>query len=296
MIRWTLVRGKRIPAALPPNPLPFASILSGYLREIESLYLEAFAGLGRTDAVKRREGDRVSIVSMLRDTDRSRDTIREHTLSVLVDGFESFSPPGALVDATGRAIIRGANSGFDALVSAQGGAKKVKASIFAIDHRAKNSDMERFLGRFRKDNTSLIRKLIAEHVARTEQVLAENYGEHVDVLSERIREATGTSERHAVLLARDQTLKVNADVQAFRAKSVGAEWYTWITSNDERVRGKPGGKWANAQSNHYALHGKKFRYSDPPITNAKKGIRLNPGRDFQCRCTATPDLSHIFED
>ena len=281
--------------------MAYRAHLLSLLREVESLYLEAFAPGAetasgeRTDAIENRRGNRAAIVRILRDTDRSRD-FTEHAISVLIDGFEQFAGFPQFVDETGKAIIRDANTGFEKMVEAQASGRKVKASIYAIDHRAKTSQMSRFLDRFRRDNTGLIRRLIGEQVVRTENIVREGFGEHVSVLAERIREATGTTESHAELLARDQTLKMNSDIQSFRAKSVGAEWYTWVTSNDERVRGRPGGKWANAQSNHWALHGKRFRYNDPPITNPKKGIRLNPGRDYQCRCTASPDLSHIFDD
>lgn len=293
MIRWALVRGKRYPVPLPPSPAPYANLLKRFLREIEDIYLEALGGAPREDAIPRAKRRR--IVDLLRNTDRSRD-FSEHGISILVDGFEQMGPIPDLVDAAGRAIERSSNAGFDSLIKAQAGGRKIQASIAAVDLQSKTSGMGNFIELFRRDNTDLIRRLIARHVANTEKVLADNYGEHVSVLSEKIREATGTTENHAVLLARDQTLKVNADIQAFRAKSVGADWYTWVTSNDERVRGRPGGKWANSQSNHWKLNGQRFRYSDPPLTNAKKGIRLNPGRDFQCRCTATPDLSHIFDD
>lgn len=303
MIRWAVVGKRRVPVPVAPSHLAYKSILGRLLREIESVYLEAFGVPApdgdRTDAIPglRRggPGNRVALVRFLQNTDRSRD-FSEHAISVLIDGFEQFAGFPDLVDASGKAIVRDANTGFERMIEAQGAGRKVKASIYAIDHRATTSQMSRFLDRFRRDNTGLIRKLIGEQVVRTERIVREGYGEHVGVLSERIREATGTTESHAELLARDQTLKLNSDIQSFRAKSVGAEWYTWITSNDERVRGRPGGKWANAQSNHWRLHGKKFKYTDPPITNEKKGIRLNPGRDFQCRCTASPDLSHIFED
>ena len=300
MIRYVNVRGKRIPAVVTPRGSAYRAGLANMVREIESIYLEAMGWphvnhFKQDGSVRNLLGNRTAIVAKLRATDRARG-FSQNGLTLAIDGFlEYFGGSAGLVDQFGRAVIGESNKTFDALIQAAGNGAPVQARIYAIDHRAKTSDMGRFLDGFRRDNTALIRKLVGRQVLSTENVLANGYGEHVDVLAARIREATGTTESHAELLARDQTLKANADVQAFRAKSLGAEQYTWITSNDERVRGRPGGKWADAQSNHWRLHGKVFSYNDPPVTNETKGIRLNPGRDFQCRCTATPNLSHIFE-
>lgn len=298
MIRWVVVRGRRIPAPLPPAPVAYQTALTGLVREIEGLYIEAFGGQPKTredtGLVQRLLGNRPALVRLLQRTDRSRQ-LTEHGITLMIDGFLEYLGFHHLVDQFGKAVIRDANMAFDKLVDASGQGQELKASIYAIDHRAKTSDMRRFVDQFRKKNSGLIRRLVAEQVVRTEQVVTESYGEHVDVLASRIREATGTTESHAELLARDQTLKTNADIQKFRAQAVGATHYTWITSNDERVRGRPGGKYPDSQSNHWRLHGKRFAYNDPPTTNEKRGEKNNPGMDYQCRCTATPDLSHIFD-
>lgn len=299
MIRTVFVKGRRLIAPTAPAPVAYTSALSNMVREIESLYLEAFGlphEVTREDSglVRRLLGNRTALVRVLQSTNRARG-LTEHGISVATDGFMEYFGFNHLVDQFGRAVIGEANRGFDSLVKATGDGRPLKASIYAIDHRAKTSDMSRFIDMFRRKNTGLIRKLVGEQVVRTEAVVSEGFGEHVSVLAERIRAATGTTQSHAELLARDQTLKTNADIQRFRAQSLGADFYVWITANDERVRGRPGGKWATAQSNHWRLHGKRFAFNDPPETNPVKGIHLNPGMDFQCRCTATPDLSHIFE-
>lgn len=299
MIRWVVINGRRLPAPQPPAPAAYRNGLLRMLRELESVYLEAMGAEpeSREDSglVRRLLGNRVALVRLLQKTDRARG-LTQHNLSLMIDGVMEYFGQTELVDQFGRAIVRDANSGFDKLVKASAKpGQQLKASIYAINLKAGSSDMAPFLDGFRRKNTDLIKRLVGEQVVKTERVIANSYGEHVRVLRERIQAATGTTESHAELLARDQTLKANADIQRFRAQSVGANRYTWITSNDERVRGRPGGKWEDSDSNHFKLHGKQFEFNKPPLTNAKKGIHLNPGMDFQCRCTATPDLSHIFE-
>jgi len=288
-VRWVNVGRRRIAAAHPPSSEALHSVLADMSARIEALYLES---IGETPEGYRT--DAPGIAQLLFNRDRSR-SITEHGIRLLVDGFLELLGFGRLVQSLSVSLIRDANAGFDSMLNAQGQGKQPKASIYAINHRASTSEMGRYLDRMRRGNTDLIRKLVTAQVIKTETVLRESEGEHVKELSRRIREATGTSESHAELLARDQTLKLNADVTQFRARSLGADRYTWITSNDERVRGRPGGKWADSKSNHWKLHGKVFEFAKPPITNEEKGIRLNPGRDFQCRCIAVPDLSHVFE-
>lgn len=289
-VRWVVLRGgKRIAAAHPPSPVAMHSALESVTSRIQSLYLQSL------DIPEGYRTDAPSIASLLRLTDRKRQ-LTVHGINLLVDGFLEFLGFGSLVESLSLALVRDANAGFDAMMDAQApeGAKP-KASIYAINHRASTSEMRHYIDRLRRGNTDLIRKLVTSQVIKTETVLREYEGEHVAVLTERIQKATGTSESHAELLARDQTLKLNADVTQFRARALGANKYTWITSNDERVRGRPGGKWADSQSNHWRLHGKVFEFNNPPVTNEEKGIRLNPGRDYQCRCIAVPDLTHVFE-
>lgn len=295
MIRFVWVKGRRFPAPIAPAPVAYMSIARRLVSLIQSVYLEVH-GLPhvdtRDDAISRLTNNRKVIVSILRATDRARD-LTEHNLSLLVDNFLQFADFTGVVDSMGNAVIRDANTAFNRLVESVGNGRPLKAQIATIDHRV-SKETARFLPGFRQKNLGLIKTMVTKQVEATEQVLRGTYGQTAEDIANAIQTATNISTSHAELIARDQTLKMNAQVQRFRAQSLGANQYTWITSMDERVRGRPGGKWADAQSNHWRLHGKKFSFNDPPLTNEKKGIRLNPGEDFQCRCTATPDLSHIF--
>lgn len=56
-----------------------------------------------------------------------------------------------------------------------------------------------------------------------------------DVLAERIAEAYDVSESQAEVIARDQTLKLAADLNHDRMQSLGVEEAVWSTMNDARV-------------------------------------------------------------
>lgn len=87
----------------------------------------------------------------------------------------------------------------------------------------------------------------------------------------------------AELLARDQTLKLNAAISRTRQQAAGISKYYWTTVGDERVR-----------KMHDDLDGKLFSWDDPPITN-EAGDHNHPGEDYQCRCTASPYLPEFEE-
>lgn len=112
------------------------------------------------------------------------------------------------------------------------------------------------------------------------------------------------------LIAVDQIGKLNGALTKARQTEAGLDFYTWDTANDERVRGRPGGKYPNAIPSHWAMQGMMCRwdnnnvYADPAtdIVRDERGdiVSINwqtrrmdmpfaiPGEEIRCRCTATP--------
>lgn len=78
-------------------------------------------------------------------------------------------------------------------------------------------------------------------------------------------------DRRAQLIARDQTAKLNSDLNRIRHQQAGITEYTWRTAADERVRPR-----------HRELEGKVYKYGEP--TGAEEG--LPPGQPINCRCIA----------
>lgn len=85
------------------------------------------------------------------------------------------------------------------------------------------------------------------------------------------------TQSRAELIARDQVLKLNAEVTQKRHEAAGIVEFVWSTSRDERVR-----------PDHKVLEGKRYRYDDPPVVDRRRGTRGLPGIHFQCRCVAIP--------
>jgi SPP1 gp7 family putative phage head morphogenesis protein len=95
-----------------------------------------------------------------------------------------------------------------------------------------------------------------------------------------------TTKSRAEFIARDQMGKLNGQITQRRMESVGLTMYIWETSGDERVR-----------PSHEKMDGRLCRWDDPTVYSEDGGktwidrpadaVRLHPGMDYQCRCTAT---------
>jgi SPP1 gp7 family putative phage head morphogenesis protein len=104
-------------------------------------------------------------------------------------------------------------------------------------------------------------------------------GRRPESLAQEIEERFGVSESRARLIARDQVGKYNGMLSAARQQRLGIRSFIWRTSGDERVR-----------ESHQAKEGITYEWQDPPQDTGM------PGEDYQCRCTAEPDLEAMAEE
>lgn len=143
--------------------------------------------------------------------------------------------------------------------------------------------LERVIGDARDENVSLISNASRVFLDQVRDTLEDYEGQTPDKLAGALEDRVGVSSSRAQLIARDQTLKLNASVTRTRHEAAGVTRYRWSTSNDERVRPR-----------HKELNGKTFAYDDPPDTG--DGDTNNPGEDFQCRCVAIPLIPGLDDD
>lgn len=123
----------------------------------------------------------------------------------------------------------------------------------------------------REQNILLINKLNVTYADACREIFSDpnTFGLRVEEIRKRLQEKADISTRHADLIARDQTLKLNAAITRIRMQNAGITHYTWSTSQDERVR-----------LTHAALEGQVFSWA------VGTPIGYHPGEDYQCRCTA----------
>jgi SPP1 gp7 family putative phage head morphogenesis protein len=144
-----------------------------------------------------------------------------------------------------------------------------------IDLRAvvQQEDLADYLQEAAARNASLITGLSDDLLKGIEQAVYTNSiaGNSVTTLRKSLQEQFGIADRRAKLLARDQTGKLNSDLNRRRQEQAGVTSYAWLSSRDERVRER-----------HRRLEGEVYKWGE--ATGAEQG--LPPGQPINCRCLA----------
>lgn len=255
---------RAIPQAQPPRGavVAYAAALLSVGREMDDHIRATFASEGipvRIDAAA--DGDLAPLL-LPSQVERTVDRVRS-----LIDRVLARRSLLAPFDTAGLATMAWNREQF---------ARQVKAAL-GIDLTT-DPDLRAQMEAFRKGNVALIRSLAARKVTKVHEILTESGGAaRVEDIAARIRSEVSTTPAKAALLARDQVLKLNSSVTSARHQAAGITQYVWRTSRDERVR-----------EAHRELDGTRQSYAAPPVVNPRTGRRENPGRDYQCRCTAEP--------
>lgn len=130
-------------------------------------------------------------------------------------------------------------------------------------------------------NVSLVRGLSQDVARRLSNKLLDalTRGLNNRELEKIITTEFGIARRRAKLIARDQAASFNGDLNRIRQQAMGITEYTWSTALDERVRGRPDGRYPNARPSHWDREGKVFKWNKPPEGGP-------PGAAINCRCVA----------
>jgi SPP1 gp7 family putative phage head morphogenesis protein len=199
--------------------------------------------------------------------------------------------------------IRSEDAGLTRLIQrAAGGVDRHVADdlgrILTIDLRRDEPTVASLINGFRERNINLIESGIMAPLARprlrpslladVSRTVEEAHasGLRVEGLAAQLRDRFEVSDSRAELIARDQVLKLNGQINQARQTAAGVTRYRWSTSKDERVRvvnPKTG-----RGSDHAHLEGTPQSWDAPPITNESTGETNHPGEDYQCRCIAIP--------
>ena len=126
-------------------------------------------------------------------------------------------------------------------------------------------------------NVSLIKTIPEDSLENMRKIVYDgfNEGKTTTRIVKEIQREYGISKRRAELIARDQTAKLNGQIQRAQQQDAGIEKYIWYTTGDQRVR-----------RSHSELNGKMFSWDNPPENS--DGRKCHPGEDYQCRCIGRP--------
>lgn len=145
---------------------------------------------------------------------------------------------------------------------------------------------------FIAQNVALVRTVPRDYFADVEaQVLeALRTGQRHEQLAETLEERLGVAEDRAALIARDQVLSFQADLNRLRQESLGITRYRWRTGNDERVREKH----AERDFDTGDPPGQIFDWDDGPGDPTDPGDGQNPGDGINCRCWGEGVLEDVL--
>jgi SPP1 gp7 family putative phage head morphogenesis protein len=130
-----------------------------------------------------------------------------------------------------------------------------------------NEQTNEMLNSWTQENIKLVKGINDDQTKKIETLLLRADREDLQAggLTKEIRKIMNSSLKRATLIARDQTLKLNGQIDRVKQTGAGVEEYIWRSSRDERVRPE-----------HRAREGKKFRWDSPPPGG-------HPGQAIQCR-------------
>ena len=157
--------------------------------------------------------------------------------------------------------------------------RAIKATL-GIDIREDyylGSFFEKELAKWIDENVGLIKTIPENTLDKMRDIVYDGFanGKTTTRIVKEIRKVYGSSRRRAELIARDQTAKLNGQIQRAQQLDAGVTEYIWSTSGDERVR-----------RSHRELNGRKFSWNDAPVNS--DGRKCHPGQDYQCRCIGRP--------
>ena len=174
--------------------------------------------------------------------------------------------------------------------------EKNTKSVLGVDVFQNEPWLETQLELFSNQNSQLIKSMTDEELERVSGIVQRGLqeGSSLESVTDNIEKSFGITRRHAKLIARDQTGKLNASLTKLRDQEIGLETYEWQTSGDERVR-----------QSHKLMDGKICRYDDSTVyldEESKTWIKRTSemtkntvGFDVQCRCQGIANFDELIE-
>lgn len=157
------------------------------------------------------------------------------------------------------------------------------------------------------DNYKLITNLSTTYITRINQIVSEMVpaGATWKQIAGKLQTLNTTiTGARAKLIARDQVGKLNGQLLQRRQTDAGIDSYEWMTANDERVRGRAGGKYPTAVPSHWVMEDKVCRWDnagvwksgDDWVARSSNAPTAHPGQPIQCRCTAVPYYDDLVKE
>lgn len=175
------------------------------------------------------------------------------------------------------------------VVTALKGIDKKQRRSFGIDVLQNSPGMRSVMQAATIQNANLIKSIPQQYLNNVANTVLSNMriGLLPREIAKQLEADYGITQRRARFIARDQTAKVTGELTKQRQIDAGYEFFKWLDSGDERVR-ESHSKLAKMD---VGFGPGVFRWDDLP-TN-ERGEKIQPGSDYQCRCTSKPIRNSI---
>jgi SPP1 gp7 family putative phage head morphogenesis protein len=175
--------------------------------------------------------------------------------------------------------------------------EKTVNSVLGVDVFLEEPWLKNQLELFANQNAQLITNMTDNEMERVSGMVQRGLqeGSSYDSIADNIEKSFGITRRHAKLIARDQTSKLNGSLTKLRQQELGITQYRWQTSGDERVR-----------PSHRVLDDKICRWDDPTVylnedtgkwekRSSIGGTNVHTSQDVNCRCVPIPIIEGLFD-
>lgn len=160
-------------------------------------------------------------------------------------------------------------------------------AVLPIDVGESFGASAREIADFTAEGVDLIKSMNRDYFLEVQLQIEEGFaqGRRASSIAKDINRRGEVSESRARFIARDQIAKLNGKLVQKRQTELGLKSYIWRTSGDSRTR-----------ESHRRLEGKVFQWDDPPVVDERTGRKEHPGGDYQCRCSAEPNIDELLDD
>lgn len=152
-----------------------------------------------------------------------------------------------------------------------------------IDLYGGNQELQDYMSAAAFQNANLIKSIPVQYLEQVQNIVVGNMrqGMRPSYIEQQLVKQFGVTTRRAKLIARDQTSKIQGEMNRIRQVNSGLEYFQWVTSHDERVRHSH-----TVAGDKVTAYGKGvYKWSDLPIVD---GVPTFPGQPINCRCIAKP--------
>lgn len=169
----------------------------------------------------------------------------------------------------------------------------------------KKENLNDFMKAKTLENASLIVGMTQEYIKKAQIIVTNgvNNGLLPSAIEKQLSENLPfVGKKRAKVIARDQYAKINGQVNKKRNEQLGIKLFKYVTAKDDRVSGKPSGKYPNAKIKCFVIANTDIGYGKG-IYTWDKGASFNgeknlfPGNaHIQCRCGSISLIPNVNYD